>query len=75
MRILRVVGSGLLPCGCFVGLYETFHGGTVQIIEERGGTCAEAAHRPGRRLDDPRLEPALVACGRTSADSRSVSSH
>ncbi len=47
MRVLRGVGSGLLACGCFVGLYETYRGPTVQIIEERGAVCANPQHRPG----------------------------
>jgi hypothetical protein len=50
MRILRVVGSGLLPCGCFVGLYETYSGPTVQIIEERGVSCRERDHEPGAQI-------------------------
>lgn len=47
MRILRVVGSRLLPCGCFVGLYETYSGPTVQIVEERGVSCGDPDHEPG----------------------------
>jgi hypothetical protein len=47
MRILRGVGSELLPCGCFVGLYETYSGPTVQIVEERGVSCGEPRHEPG----------------------------
>ncbi len=50
MRILRVVGSESLPCGCFVGYYETYAGKTVQVIEEQGTYCRESTHRPGSRL-------------------------
>ncbi len=50
MRILRVVGSGLLPCGCFVGLYETYSGPTVQVIEEKGLSCTDPAHAPGAQI-------------------------
>lgn len=51
MRILRVVGSGLLPCGCFVGLYETYSGPTVQVIEEQGVKCTEPDHEPGAHME------------------------
>ena len=70
MRILRVVGSKLLPCGCFVGLYETYDGPTVQIVEERGLTCIDARHVPGERTALPDREPALVGAGHASAASR-----
>ena len=50
MRILRVVGSGLLPCGCFVGLYETYSGPTVQIVEELGVNCSDPGHHPGAQI-------------------------
>jgi len=50
MRILRVVGSRLLPCGCFVGLYETYGGPIVQIVEERGVSCSDPRHEPGEQM-------------------------
>jgi len=50
MRILRGAGSALLPCGCFVGLYETYSGPTVQIVEERGASCSDARHEPGAQI-------------------------
>jgi hypothetical protein len=74
MRILRVVGSASLPCGCFVGLYETYDGPTVQIVDERGVACPDAGHRLGHRISAPRFDAALVTSGRTPAPSRSVES-
>jgi hypothetical protein len=47
MRILRILQSQSLPCRCFVGVYETYDGQTVRIIEEQGRGCREASHRPG----------------------------
>ncbi len=75
MRILRVVGSKLLPCGCFVGLYETYDGPTVQIVEERGLTCVDVLHVPGEQMPLPGYEPVLVGAGRGPAVSRSSRSH
>ncbi len=71
MRILRIVGSGLLPCGCFVGLYETYSGPTVQIVEERGVSCSDPAHEPGVQVDlastNRPVTPASPPAARTAA--------
>ncbi len=71
MRILRGVGSGLLPCGCFVGLYETYSGPTVQVVEERGVTCTDPHHRPGVQMPvDPArqtVSPAPPPVARSAA--------
>ena len=48
LNILRVVGSRSLPCGCFVGVYETYTGATVEIVEERGPGCSDRSHHEGR---------------------------
>lgn len=45
MRILRGVGSRTLPCGCLVGLYETYDRQTVALIDARGSACLDRAHR------------------------------
>jgi hypothetical protein len=47
MRILRILQGQSLSCRCFVGVYETYDGQTVRIIEESGKGCKEASHRPG----------------------------
>jgi len=48
LRILRVLGSRSLECGCFVGVYETYAGATVEVVEERGLRCLERSHEDGR---------------------------
>jgi len=45
MRILRGVGSRMLPCGCLVGLYEAYNTKTVALIDARGSACPDAGHR------------------------------
>jgi hypothetical protein len=47
MRLLRGLGSQLLPCGCLAGVYETYAGTTVSIIDAHGDGCDVDAHRPG----------------------------
>ena len=44
MRILRGVGSRTLPCGCLVGIYETYDAKTVALIDARGSKCVDTAH-------------------------------
>ena len=51
MRILRGLASASLGCGCFVGVYETYDGRTIGIVDQRGPGCTDPAHREGVRLD------------------------
>jgi len=50
MRILRILQSHSMPCGCFVGIYETYEGRTVTIVEEPAATCRHPSHREGREI-------------------------
>ena len=47
MRLLRGVGSRLLPCGCLAGIYETYADTTVTIIDARGEHCDNVEHTIG----------------------------
>ncbi len=47
MRILRGLSSRFLLCGCLVGVYETYDGAIVTIVDARDATCAESAHQKG----------------------------
>jgi hypothetical protein len=51
LRILRGLDSRALPCGCLVGVYETYRGQTVAIIDARGMACADGAHRVDSPVD------------------------
>jgi hypothetical protein len=44
MRILRGVSSRLLACGCLAGVYETYDGDIVTILDARGAQCVERTH-------------------------------
>lgn len=50
MRLLRGLGSRLLPCGCLAGIYETYADTTVTIIDARGEHCDNVAHTVGGEL-------------------------
>lgn len=63
MRLLRGLGSQLLPCGCLAGVYETYGGTTVSILDARADQCVHEGHRPGvivpvlALLPDREIEP------------------
>ena len=48
MRILRGLSSRCLPCGCLAGVYETYDGLIVTIIDAKGTECNDSSHRDGK---------------------------
>lgn len=54
MRLLRIIASRRLACGCLAGVYETYAGSTVSIIDDRAPDCRNTAHRAGRRVESRR---------------------
>ncbi len=52
MRILRGLSSRLLPCGCMAGVYETYDGAVVTLLDERQATCTEPGHIEGDQIAD-----------------------
>ena len=53
MRILKGLSSRLLPCGCVAGVYETYEGEIVTIIDAPGPSCADTAHAEGNVIPNP----------------------
>jgi hypothetical protein len=59
MRILRGLTSRLLPCGCIAGVYETYDGAVVTLLDERQATCQDPTHGDGNQIPDlPGAPPA-----------------
>jgi len=54
MRILRGLSSKWLACECLVGVYETYEGRVVTIVDAKGTGCADPSHRTGHLV--PREE-------------------
>jgi hypothetical protein len=50
MLILRGLSSKILQCGCLAGVYETYNGEVVGILDARSATCTIAAHQNGKQL-------------------------
>jgi hypothetical protein len=44
MRLLRGIAGRVLPCGCLVGIYETYEGSVVATIDARGRSCSQPTH-------------------------------
>ena len=52
MRILRGLTSRLLPCGCMAGVYETYEGAVVTLLDEQEATCSNPDHIEGNEIPD-----------------------
>ena len=59
MRILRGLRSVILPCGCLAGVYETYDGQIVTLLDTVEPSCADPKHKEGNEL--PVVRPASVA--------------
>lgn len=49
MRILRALSSEAHVCGCLLGIYETYNGDVVRLVDVIGQACR--THRVGQRVD------------------------
>jgi hypothetical protein len=52
-HILRGLSGGHLECGCLVGIYETYDGRVVAIVDADGKGCVRSSHKPGLVLPTP----------------------
>jgi hypothetical protein len=52
MWILKGVSSHHLACGCLSGVYETYAGDVVSILDVRGALCADPAHAVGKQVPE-----------------------
>ena len=50
MGILRGLTSRILACGCVAGLYETYRGEIVAILDVRSATCSDESHQSGNEI-------------------------
>lgn len=63
MRILRGLSSKSLPCGCLAGVYETYDGLIVAIVDAKSTGCANRSHSKGKIVptdDASHLTSAIV---------------
>lgn len=57
MRILRGLTSRLLPCGCLAGVYETYDGMVVTLLDDRHPKCTNASHLAGNEVPEFAVQP------------------
>jgi len=50
MRVLRVLTSSQLPCGCLTGVYELYSGEVIAIVDAPDSACGD--HRQGQQVDE-----------------------
>jgi hypothetical protein len=50
MRILRGLGGTVLPCGCLAGVYETYDGEIVTLIDTADASCRDDRHKDGNPI-------------------------
>ncbi len=53
MRILRGLAGKRLECGCLTGVYETYSGEVVEVLDGRAGTCPHRDHVEGTAISGP----------------------
>ena len=61
MRILRGLSSKLLACGCIAGVYETYDGRVVTVIDAAAPSCANQ-HTAGKVVpaETDAMQPAHI---------------
>ena len=57
MRILRGLTSRLLPCGCIAGIYETYDGEVVSLLDDRQPGCDNPEHANGNQIPELTAAP------------------
>ena len=50
MRILKGLSSRFLACGCVAGIYETYDGLIIAVIDAHGTRCDNNRHGGGKVL-------------------------
>jgi len=70
MRILRGLSSKFLPCGCLTGIYETYDGQVVGILDAKSGSCTFNTHQNGKQL--PAVLSSESHAGPTNSSGRST---
>lgn len=45
----------MLPCGCLAGVYETYGGAIVTVIDARSIGCADPTHADGKIVPDEKI--------------------
>jgi hypothetical protein len=55
-RILRGLSSRVLPCGCLLGIYETYEGAVIGLVDLKGANCEDRSHDGGNVIPASRFD-------------------
>lgn len=66
VRILKGLCGRVLACGCMAGVYETYDGAVVTIIDVPGASCPEREHVSGN------IVPSVAELSRASAGRQGI---
>jgi hypothetical protein len=69
MRILKGLSSRFLPCGCVAGIYETYDGLIIAVIDAHGSSCDNGLHGRGKVVPVD-TQPVAVAARSISSSPR-----
>jgi len=58
-RIRLTLAGFALPCGCVGGVYETYSGAIVRLLDVRGSHCSLEQHRQGAEIE---AAPEMACC-------------
>lgn len=53
MRILKGLSGECRTCGCLVGVYETYDGRVIRIVDVPSPDCHDPAHKMHQILHEP----------------------
>lgn len=68
MRILRGLSGKVVSCGCLVGVYETYDGQVVTILDATSASCTIPSHRDGNMIpNEPDSEKPSVGTRQATA--------
>ncbi|HEY8551415.1 MAG TPA: hypothetical protein VIL35_15770 [Vicinamibacterales bacterium] len=65
-QISRCLGGGQLPCGCNVGVYETYDGQLVPVVDAAADSCGDRSHQVDYVIDLAALPADLPMVGGAS---------
>jgi hypothetical protein len=55
-RILRGLSSKVLACGCLLGIYETYEGSVIGLVDLKSAKCADTTHDGGTVIPASRFD-------------------
>jgi len=62
MRLLKGLAGKVLPCGCLVGVYETYRGNVVASIDALAPVCVRHRLHDAIPVDETKIQTGDLSC-------------